>query len=166
MFQLRKCSAGAKGVFIERRPRSKYAEKQVGKSTGCGEKPLSSYVTPHSLATRMRHSSDAGIGTKNRGKRILGGLECLPPLGLPPDSYFHTAAQRTWPLTPLATTLQCSCCLAKPVLNCARIGRYNRCPMPCHVAAGVDSPNPSLLGPSLNHPLTRYFLLHAAAACA
>ena len=110
MFQLRKCSAGAKGVFIERRPRSKYAEKQVGKSTGCGEKPLSSYVTPHSLATRMRHSSDAGIGTKNRGKRILGRLECLPPLGLPPDSYFHTAAQRTWPLTPLATTLQCSCC--------------------------------------------------------
>ena len=100
MFQLRKCSAGAKGVFIERRPRSKYAEKQVGKSTGCGEKPLSSYVTPHSLATRMRHSSDAGNGTKNRGKRILGELECLPPLGLPPDSYFHTAAQRTWPLNP------------------------------------------------------------------
>ena len=54
MFQLRKCSAGAKGVFIERRPRSKYAEKQVGKSTGCGEKPLSSYVTP----TLLRQECD------------------------------------------------------------------------------------------------------------
>ena len=28
---------------------------------------------------------------------------------------------------------------------------------------GVDSPHSSLLGPGLNHPLTRYFLLHAAA---
>ena len=42
----------------------------------------------------------------------------------------------TWPLTSLATTLQCSCCLAKPVLNCARIVRRPLQPVPHVVPCG------------------------------
>ena len=90
MFQSEQNAVRPKDVFTERR-HAQSTQKQVAKSSGCGEKPLPSYVT-HTL---LRQECDTpttttGICT-NRGKRILGRSECLPPLGLPPESYFLTA---------------------------------------------------------------------------
>ena len=83
-----------KDVFTERR-HAQSTQKQVGKSSGCGEKPLSSYVTPHSLATRMRHSYNESARIEER--EFWAGWSVCPRWDSRPTRIFspHT----TWPLT-------------------------------------------------------------------
>ena len=156
MFQRTKCRA-AKGCFQRKAPRSKYTE------SGCQKQWVWREATtllrhPHSLATRMRHSDDDRHLHELR-KENSGPVGVFAPAGTPARVVF---SHRTQPghsprsavqLLPRETSFK-----LRP--SAVTTGA----PMPCHVAA--DSPNPSLLGPSLNHPLTRYFLLHAAPACA
>ena len=146
-----------KDVFTERR-HAQSTQKQVGKSSGCGEKPLSSYVTPHSLATRMRHSYNESARIEER--EFWAGWSVCPRWDSRPTRIFspHT----TWPLPSTSHHSAVQLLPRETSFKLRPSTVTTRCPMPCHVAA--DSPNPSLLGPSLNHPLTRYFLLHAAAA--
>jgi len=58
MFQSPKCCCGQRMFLEKRAPRSKYDESGCCKKHCLvwREKPLSSYVTSHSLATRMPHS--------------------------------------------------------------------------------------------------------------
>ena len=133
MFQSTKCIAG-KGCFCRTAPRSKYTSSQWGASNGCGEKPLSCYVTPpHPLSC----DKNATLDQVSPGRPSIEEREfwvcwsVWPRWDSRPSRIFspHT----TWPLT---SPLCCCSCLAKPVLNCAQIvGRYNRWPMQSHVAA-------------------------------
>ena len=104
-------------MFSQKGATLKVHRSRLPKAVGV-EKPLSSYVTPHSLATRMRHSDDDRHLHELR-KENSGPVGVFAPAGTPARLVF---SHRTQPghSPRLATTLQCSCCLAKPVSNCAR----------------------------------------------
>ena len=116
MFQRTKCSAG-KRCFHRKAPRSKYTEAGCQKQWVWREATSLLRHPPLSCdknATLRRGRASARI----EEREFWAGWSVCPRWDSRPSRIFspHT----TWPLTSLATTLQCSCCLAKPVLNCAR----------------------------------------------
>ena len=95
MFQSTKCIAG-KGCFCRTAPRSKYTSSQWGASIGCGEKPLSCYVTPpptHSLATKMRHSIRYLLDGPQLRKENSGCVGVFGPAGTPARVVFSHRTQ-------------------------------------------------------------------------
>ena len=95
MFQSTKCIAG-KGCFCRTAPRSKYTSSQWGASNGCGEKPLSCYVTPpptHSLATKMRHSIRYLLDGPQLRKENSGCVGVFGPAGTPARVVFSHRTQ-------------------------------------------------------------------------
>ena len=126
---------------------------------GCGEKPLSSYVT----LLRQVCSNAVGQASALRLKKQNSGS--VPVFALPAQ----WDSRPPCIFSPLHTQPGHSPRSQLPRKTSFKLryergsGRYNRHPMPSHVAAPeLTHPTLRRWGRRLNHPLTRYFLLQPA----
>ena len=130
MFQSTKCSAG-RGCFHRKKATLKVH----------GEAGWQKHWVWREATILLRHpplscDKNATLSARTLRKENSGPVGVFAPAGTPGQVVFSHRTSTTWPLTSQATTLQCSCCLAKPVLNCARIVRRPLQPVPHVVPCG------------------------------
>ena len=134
MFQSTKCSAG-RGCSHRKKATLKVH----------GEAGWQKHWVWREATILLRHpplscDKNATLSARTLRKENSGPVGVFAPAGTPGQVVFSHRTSTTWPLTSQATTLQCSCCLAKPVLNCARIVSAVTTGAPCRAMWQLTHP--------------------------